>query len=77
VKLSYCWRNGKLSGTISQSNVEDDFTALVPVEVQTARQKTIYWLPTAGDPVPFTIPSATPPTHVALMAGDCLLIPAK
>jgi peptidase M1-like protein len=77
VKLSYSWRAGKLSGTISQSNVEDDFTALVPVEVQTAKQKTVYWLPTASDPVPFSIPSAAPPTRVALLASDCLLIPAK
>jgi len=77
VKLSYSWRAGKISGTISQSNVEDDFTAMVPVEVQTAKQKTVYWLPTASDPVPFNIPSAAPPTHVALLAADCLLVPAK
>ena len=74
VKLAYSWRAGKLSGTISQSNVSDDFTALVPVEVQTARQKTVYWLPTGGDPMPFNIPMKTAPSSVALLSNDCLII---
>ncbi len=73
VKLSYSWSAGKLSGELLQSNVGDDFTALVPVEVQNARQKSVYWLPTGSDPVPFKIPLSAPPTRVALLASDCLM----
>jgi hypothetical protein len=73
VKLSYSWSGGKLTGTLAQANAGDDFTALVPGEVQTARQKTVYWLPTGSDPVAFNIPLPAPPVRVALLASDGLL----
>jgi len=73
VKLSYSWSGGKLVGELSQTNAGDDFTALVPVEVQTARQKAVYWLPTGSDPVGFKIPISAPPTRVALLGSDCLM----
>jgi Peptidase family M1 domain len=75
VKLTYSWRAGKLSGTLAQSNVSDDFTALVPVEVQGAKQRSIYWLPIASDPIPFNIPMPVAPARVGLLAADCLLVP--
>jgi hypothetical protein len=77
VKLSYSWRGSKLSGTLTQADVGDDFTAFVPVEVQAARQRKVYWLPTGSDPTPFSIPLTTPPTKVALLANDCLIAPSK
>ncbi len=77
VKLSYSWSSGKLTGTLAQSNVGDDFTAFVPVEVHTAKQKTVYWLPTSDDPVPFNIPLAAAPIRVALLASDCLINTAR
>ena len=77
VKLSYSWSGGKLSGTLSQSNVADDFATLVPVEVQTAKQKTVYWLPTGSDPVPFNIPLPASPIRVALLQNDCLCTTSK
>ncbi|MBZ5608540.1 MAG: hypothetical protein LAP38_09795 [Acidobacteriia bacterium] len=77
VKLAYSWRAGKLSGTVSQSNVGDDFAALVPVEVQTARQKTVHWLGTGSDPVPFSIPMPAAPASVTLLANDCLITTSK
>jgi len=77
VKLSYAWRGTKLTGTVSQRNVEDDFTAFVPVEVQTAKQRSVYWLPTGSDPIPFSIPLKTPPTKVALLSNDCLMTVSK
>jgi len=76
VKLSYSWRAGKLSGTLAQTNVGDDFTTLVPVEVQSSKQRTVHWLPVASDPIPFNIPMPAPPARVALLSNDCLLIPA-
>ncbi len=73
VKLAYSWRAGKLTVSVSQSNVGDDFTALVPVEVQTARQKTVHWLATGSDLVSFSIPMKTAPTSVAILVDDCLI----
>jgi len=77
VKLSYSMRGLKLVGTVSQRGVEDDFTAFVPVEVQNRRERTVYWLPTGSDPVPFSIPMKAPPTKVALLSTDCLITSAK
>ena len=77
VKLSYSWSGGKLTGALSQANAGDDFTALVPVEVQTARQKAVYWLPTGDDPVPFSIALPAPPVRVALLASDGLFTVAR
>jgi hypothetical protein len=45
----------------------------VPVEVQTGRQKTVYWLPTGSDPAPFSIPMKTAPASVGLLSNDCLI----
>jgi hypothetical protein len=77
VKVTYLWRGLKLTGTISQRGVEDDFSALVPVEVQTRGGKTVHWLPTGSDPVPFSFALKTAPTKVALLSSDCLLTSAK
>jgi Peptidase family M1 domain len=77
VKLSYSVRGLKLVGTVAQRDVEDDFTAFVPVEVQNRREKTVYWLPTGSDPVSFSIPMKVPPTKVALLPTDCLITAAK
>jgi aminopeptidase N len=73
VKLAYTVRGLKLTGTLAQRGVEDDFTAFVPVEVQTGRQKAVYWLSTGTDTVSFSIPLKMPPTKVSLLAGDSLI----
>ncbi len=73
VKLAYSVRGLKLTGTVSQRGVDDDFAALVPVEIQSGRVKTVYWLGTGAEPVPFSIPVKTPPTKVALLSNDCLM----
>ena len=73
LKLAYSVRGLKLSGTVAQRGVDDDFTALVPLEVQTGRQRALYWLSTGTDAVPFSIPLKAPPTKVALLANDSLI----
>jgi hypothetical protein len=73
VKLSYSVRGSKLTGTVAQRGVEDDFATLVPVEVLTGRERAVYWLATGAEPVPFSIPVKTPPARVALLANDCLI----
>ncbi|MGP0071248.1 MAG: M1 family metallopeptidase [Bryobacteraceae bacterium] len=77
VKLSYAWHAAKLSGTLVQRDVDEAFTAYVPVEVQTGTKTTVYWLPTANDPVPFSIALKSPPTRVALLADSCLMTTSK
>jgi hypothetical protein len=43
------------------------------VEVQTGRQKAVYWLATGNETVPFSIPLKVPPTKVTLLANDSLI----
>lgn len=81
VKLSYSWHAMKLSGTLSgtliQRDVDDSFTAFVPVEVQTGSKSNVYWLATGADPESFSIPLKLPPTKVTLLAADCLMTTSK
>ena len=57
----------RLVGTLTQSEVDNEFTALVPVEIQVARGQTItQWVRTSSDPITFTVPLKQPPLKVAL-----------
>ena len=57
----------KLVGTVAQSGVDDDFTALVPVEIQTARgTEMTRWIRSGTDPVRFTVALAQAPVKVTL-----------
>ena len=77
VKLTYTLHGLKLTGTLAQTDVDDNFTTLVPIEVQTGRLKSVYWFATGSDTVSFTIPVKAPPTKVSLLTADCLLRPLK
>jgi hypothetical protein len=81
VKLSYSWRavklSGTLSGTLAQRDVDDSFSAFVPVEVQTGSKSNVYWLATGTDPASFSIPLKSQPTKVTLLAADCLMTTSK
>jgi len=57
----------RLVGTLSQSDVGDDFTALVPVEIQVVHGRSItQWVRSSKTPVTFTVPLKQPPLRVAL-----------
>jgi aminopeptidase N len=57
----------RLVGTLTQSDVGEDFSALAPVEIQVARGRTItQWVRSATDPVTFTVALSQPPLKVAL-----------
>jgi Peptidase family M1 domain len=77
VKLTSAFHGLKLTGTLIQQNVDDDFSTFVPLEVRTRNQRTVYWLPTAGEPSPFSIPLKAPPTKVALLGSDWLMTTPK
>ena len=60
----------KVSGTITQSGVDDDFTIEVPVEIQFAKgsPQTI-WVRTSNEAVPFTATVRQAPMRVVLPAS--------
>jgi aminopeptidase N len=71
LKLSYTVKGKapdlKLTGTLTQTDVDDDFTALVPVEIRLAPGRTMtQWVRTGSDPVNFTVPLKAPPVKVTL-----------
>jgi aminopeptidase N len=57
----------RLVGTLTQSEVDEDFTALVPVEIQVARgRNVIQWVRSANTPVTFSMALKASPLKVAL-----------
>ena len=63
----------KISGTVAQTGVEDDFSAEVPVEIQFAKgaPQTI-WVQTASDPAPFSATLKQAPLRVMVPAAGVL-----
>jgi aminopeptidase N len=55
VKLTSSVHGAKITGSLTTSNVAEDFNALIPVEVQQGKQKTLHWLHASSDGTPFTI----------------------
>jgi Peptidase family M1 domain len=71
MKLTYTVKGAapalKLVGTLTQSGVDEDFTALTPVEIQIARGRSItHWVRSSDVPVTFTVALKAPPLKVAL-----------
>ena len=57
----------RLTGTLAQSEVSDDFSAPVPIEIDFARGKPItHWVQSSGDRVEFSVPLQQTPTKVVL-----------
>ena len=78
LKLSYSVKGKapalRLVGTVTQSEVEDNFSTLVPVEIQVARGQTItHWVRTGGDAVTFIVPLTQTPLKVTLDAHYAVL----
>ena len=64
----------KLTGTMTQVDVPDDFSVAVPVEVQTGRGKAvIQMVRTSSDPVTFTVSVAAPNAKAVLDPGWSVL----
>src|SRR5262249_21576826 len=57
----------RVVGTVTQADVEDDFSTLVPIEIQVARGKPItHWVRTGGASATFTVALKQAPTKVIL-----------
>jgi hypothetical protein len=64
----------QLNGTITQSEVAEDFSALVPVEIQVAKGKPLVrWVRTASEPVSFSVTLKQTPTKVLLDPNNSVL----
>src|SRR5215467_5742424 len=78
VKMTYSVKgtapNLKVVGTVTQSDVDEDFNALVPVEIQIARGKSVVqWVRTSDTPATFTVALKAPPLKVVLDPHHALL----
>ena len=78
LKLTYVVRGKapalKLVGTLTQSEVDDEFSVLTPVEVQLGRgQSVTHWVRSASAPVTFTIALKQAPVKVTLDPHHAIL----
>ena len=64
----------KVRGTVTQSDVDDDFSTMVPVQVQiTPKRSVTEWVRTAGEPVGFTVDTQTLPLKISLDPANMIL----
>jgi peptidase M1-like protein len=75
-KLSYTTQGHapavKLTGTISQSDVDSEFSVQVPVEIECGRTRQVKWVRTSGSSASFTVTLPQMPTKVALDTSNIL-----
>jgi hypothetical protein len=62
----------KLAGTVSQGDVDPDFSVAVPVEIQCGSTRQLEWVRTSGSPVEFTATLKQAPAQVSLNTADVL-----
>jgi len=73
LRLKYAIRGTRVTGTVEQSGVADDFSALAPVEIRTGSQKTVLeWVETGSDPTQFSRLLQEKPLVVALQPETTL-----
>ncbi len=74
LKLTYSVVGHRLTGTITQSEVRDDFTVLAPVEIRTGAGKPIVkFVATGSEPVKFSVEVPGPGAKATLDPGWSIL----
>lgn len=63
----------KLYGTVTQSDVDDDFSALVPVEIRAGGKTLTQWVRTSSEPITFTVALKQAPVKVTLDPNHAVL----
>jgi hypothetical protein len=64
----------RLRGTVTQSDVADDFSAVVPVDIQLPGRRTIrHWVHTSSESTPFTIDLPAAPLKVSTDTATAVL----
>ncbi len=71
LKLDYSVRGKapqfRISGTVAQKDVDEDFSTYVPVQIQFAKGKpSVIWVRTSNQPVPFSVTVRQQPVKVIL-----------
>ena len=78
LKLSYAVHGQppavKVTGTISQADVDSEFSAQVPLEIYCGRSKQVKWLRTSSSPVRFTVELNGTPAKVSLDTSNILAV---
>jgi len=78
LKLDYSVRGRppavKLTGAISQTDVDSEFTTEVPVEIQIGKNTQLKWVRTSSSPVPFDVVLRQMPTKVSLDTSNILAV---
>lgn len=82
LKMNYALRGKapalKLTGSVTQSGVDEDFTVEVPIDVYSAKgSATTVWVRTSNEPATFSINLKQPPTRVVLPSGTSVLATKK
>lgn len=73
LRLKYAIHGTRVTGTVEQSGVADDFSTLAPVEIRTGSQKPILeWVETGSDPTQFSRLLTEKPLGVALPPSTTL-----
>lgn len=68
----------KVTGTVTQSGVDDDFAVEVPIEIQYAKGAvTTQWVRTSNEPVAFSFNVRQPPARVQIPIGTGVLATRK
>jgi aminopeptidase N len=68
----------KVRGTVEQTDVDEDFSTYVPVEIQLPGKQVITrWVHTASEPVSFSVDLKQAPLRVALDPGGATLAVKK
>lgn len=62
----------KVAGTVSQSDVDPEFSVAVPVEIQCGGTRQVEWVRTTSSPVEFTATLKQAPVQVSLNTADVL-----
>jgi hypothetical protein len=63
----------KLTGTLAQSEVPEDFSITVPIEIQTGKGKVTRQIRTGSDPVQFSVPVTIANAKAVLDPGSSVL----
>jgi aminopeptidase N len=75
LKVQSSTRGLKVTGTVAQSGVDDDFSIDAPVEIQFAKGSQIVWVRTSNESVPFSATLNQAPVRVSL--GGFSVLAAK
>ena len=74
IKMTHAIRGSRITGTIA-ANDSEDFSGLIPVEVQHGRLRSVYWLQASSDGSPYSIALRQPAAgaRVSVATADALV----